>query len=106
MATGMNLTEEEMNEAAERMKNLFRAILIRNYGRTREMEVNEVLPMLSFPDSDGRTVEPTEFNYLVDLYYGARGWDLKTGWPTRKTYEKWGLREVADQLESLGKLPD
>lgn len=105
MATGMNLSESEINDSAERIKNLFRAILIRNYGRTREMEVNEVLPMLAFPDADGKTVSEEEYNYLVDNYYRLRGWDLKTGWPTRETYEKYGLKEIADDLEKLGKLP-
>jgi aldehyde:ferredoxin oxidoreductase len=106
MATGMNLSEEEITNAAERIKNLFRAILIRNYSRTREMEVNEVLPMLTYPDADGKTVSKEEYNYLVDNYYRLRGWDLKTGWPTRATYEKYGLKEIADELELLGKLPD
>jgi len=106
MATGMNMTEGEMNDAAERMKNLFRAIVIRNYGRTREMEVNEVLSMLSFPDSDGKSVNAEEYNYLVDKYYELRGWDLKTGWPTRATYERYGLKEIADELDALSKLPD
>ncbi len=106
MATGTNLTEQEINDAAERIKTLFRAILIRNYGRTRELEVNEILPMLSYPDADGKTVNAEEYNQLVDNYYTLRGWDLKTGWPTRATYEKYGLKEIADELEVLGKLPD
>ena len=106
MATGMNLSEADINDAAERIKNLFRAILIRNYGRTREMEVNEVLPMLTYPDADGKTVSEEEYNYLVDNYYKLRGWDLKTGWPTRETYEKYGLKEIADGLEVQGKLPE
>jgi aldehyde:ferredoxin oxidoreductase len=106
MATGLNLSEADINDAAERFKNLFRAILIRNYGRTREMEVREVLPMLAYPDADGKTVSEEEYNHLVDNYYRLRGWDLKTGWPVRETYEKYGLKEIADELEALGKLPD
>jgi len=105
MATGLNLSETDINNAAERIKNLFRAILIRNYGRTREIEVREVLPMLTYPDADGKTVSEEEYNYLVDNYYKIRGWDLKTGWPTRETYERYGLKEIADELEALGKLP-
>jgi aldehyde:ferredoxin oxidoreductase len=106
LATGMKMTEQDMEDAAERLKNLFRAILIRNYGRTREMEVKEVLRMLSFPDADGRSVNEEEYNCLVDNYYKLRGWDLKTGWPTRATYEKYGLKEIADALDATGKLPD
>jgi aldehyde:ferredoxin oxidoreductase len=101
----LNLNEVDIENAAERIKNLFRAILVRNYGRTRDMEVREVLPMLIYPDADGKTVNEEEYNHLVDNYYKLRGWDLKTGWPTRETYEKYGLKEIADELEVLGKLP-
>jgi aldehyde:ferredoxin oxidoreductase len=104
-ATGFKLTEEEMDAIAKRGKNLFRAILIRNYGRTREMEVNEVYPALTYPDCEGITVEWDDYNDLVDMYYDLRGWDKKTGWPTRETYEQTGLKDIADELEKLGKLP-
>jgi hypothetical protein len=30
---------------------------------------------------------------------------LKTGRPTRATWEKYGLKDVADELEAIGKLP-
>ncbi|NLM22429.1 MAG: aldehyde ferredoxin oxidoreductase [Peptococcaceae bacterium] len=105
-ATGIKMTHEEIYLAAERIKNLFRAILIRNHGRTRDLEVNEVYPILTYPDADGKTVSWEDFNYLVDMYYEQRGWDKKTGWPTRETYEKLGLKEVADELEAIGKLPE
>ena len=105
-ATGVKMSEEEMITAAERLKNLFRAILIRNYGRTREMEVNEVLPLHSYPDADGNVLDQKGFDVLVNNYYKLRGWDIKTGWPTRETYEKLGLKDVADELEAIGKLPD
>ena len=105
-ATGIKMTHEEIYLAAERIKNLFRAILIRNNGRTRDMEVNEVYPILTYPDADGRTVSWEDFNHLVDMYYEQRGWDKKTGWPTRETYERLGLEEVADELEAIGKLPE
>jgi aldehyde:ferredoxin oxidoreductase len=51
-------------------------------------------------------VNREEYNRLVDNYYKLRGWDLKTGWPTRATYERYGLKEIADELDALGKLPD
>ncbi|UWG96746.1 aldehyde ferredoxin oxidoreductase [Dehalobacter sp. DCM] len=104
-ATGIPMTEEELNKAAERSRNLFRAIIIRNYDRTRELEVNAIFPIMQFPDPWGETVTWDEWNDLVDLYYALRGWDKETGWPTRETYENYGLNDVADVLETIGKLP-
>ena len=34
----------------------------------------------------------------------ARGWDKDSGFPTRQKLEQLGLKEVVDELESLGKL--
>ena len=37
-------------------------------------------------------------------FYEFEGWDPDTGWPTRKTLEEMGLKNVADTLESAGRL--
>ncbi|MDR2089076.1 MAG: aldehyde ferredoxin oxidoreductase [Clostridiales Family XIII bacterium] len=104
-ATGIKMTEEELKRYCRRSKNLFRAILIRNHGRTREMEVNEVYPPLRYPDCEGVTVSFEDFNDLVDMYYAGRGWDRETGWPTRAAYAECDLGDVADALERIGKAP-
>ena len=104
-ATGIKMTEEELLVYAKRSKNLFRAILMRNHGRDRETEVKEVYRMLTYPDCEGVTIEWSDFNDLVDIYYDQRGWDRKTGWPTRETWDKYGLSDIADELEALGKVP-
>jgi len=95
-ATGIPMTKEKLDEAAERSHLLFRAITIRDFGRTREMEVNAIFPTMRYPDPLGQTVEWDEWNDLVDLYYSRRGWDLASGHPTRETYEKFGLRDLAN----------
>ena len=41
----------------------------------------------------------------MDLYYRTVGWDLATGWPFRSTWEKAGLKDIADEMEKLGMLP-
>ncbi|MDR0817576.1 MAG: aldehyde ferredoxin oxidoreductase, partial [Clostridiales Family XIII bacterium] len=104
-ATGIQATEEEINDAAERSKLLMRAITMRNFGRDREMEVNAVFPTLQYPDPRGESVTWEEWNDFVDLYYEARGWDRETGWPTKETWERYGLADVAEDMEKLGKLP-
>ncbi|MDR2611020.1 MAG: aldehyde ferredoxin oxidoreductase [Clostridiales Family XIII bacterium] len=104
-ATGIEVTEEEINDAAERSKLLMRAITMRNFGRDREMEVNAVFPTLQYPDPRGETVTWDDWNDFVDLYYKKRGWDIATGWPTRETWERYGLKDVADDMAAIGKLP-
>ena len=105
-ATGYPMTEPELNDAAMRSKLLFRAILIRNHGRTRKQEMEAIWRVLSIPDSWNEVADWQEWNEMVDLYYEARGWDLETGWPYRETYEKYGLADVADEMERLGLLPE
>ncbi len=104
-ATGVAMSGEELDAQAERSRLLFRAILIRNFGRDRDMEVGAIFPTMQYPDVNGQTVTWEDWNDLVDAYYERRGWDRKTGWPTRETYEKYGLKDVADELEKIGKLP-
>lgn len=105
-ATGYPMTEPELNDAAYRSKLLFRAILIRNHGRTRRQEMESIWRILSVPDSLNEVADWQSWNEMVDLYYEARGWDLETGWPYRETYEKYGLADVADEMDRLGLLPE
>lgn len=104
-ATGLNETAESLREKADRGRMIQRAIFIRNYGRCRDMEVETIYPFLTYPDPWGETVTWDEWNDTVDLFYEENGWDLATGWPFRETWEKFGLKDVADELEKLGKLP-
>lgn len=104
-ATGCHLTAEDLEEAAIRSKLLFRAILISRHGRTRRREMEAIWRTVSIPDSWNETADWRLWNEMVDLYYESRGWDLETGWPYRETYEKYGLKDVADQMQALGFLP-
>ena len=105
-ATGYDITPEELDEAAFRSKLLFRAILIRNHGRCRRQEIESIWRCMCIPDSWGEVADWRLFNEMVDLYYERRGWDLETGWPYRETYERYGLEDVADDMERLGLLPE
>lgn len=104
-ATGLDVSREDIMDVAETSRLLYRAILMRNYGRDRAMEVPEQYPMMTYPDPWGSVATWDEWNDFVDLFYEESGWDLQTGWPTRSTWEKYGLGDIADEMESLGKLP-
>jgi aldehyde:ferredoxin oxidoreductase len=104
-AIGDIWTRDMTDTLAQRSKLLFRAILMRHSGRSREQEVTAVYPSIQMPDASGLTVSFEDFNKLVDGYYRERGWDIGTGWPTRDTWIKYGLEYIADDMEREGKLP-
>jgi aldehyde:ferredoxin oxidoreductase len=105
-ATGSQLTETEFWECAERIFNLERAINIRNDGRTRDDDLR-IVPYFETPENrpgpSGKLerLDRTKFLKLVDEYYALRGWDKERGWPTRGKLETLGLKDVADELDSL-----
>jgi aldehyde:ferredoxin oxidoreductase len=57
-----------------------------------------------YRDVAGRRLDRDEFENFKTRFYAREGWDTATGWPTRSTLESLGLGEVADTLESWGKL--
>ena len=58
----------------------------------------------SFANVEDRQIDRDKFEDWKTLYYRLEGWDEKTGWPRRDTLEELGLKDVADELESKGKL--
>lgn len=104
-ATGYPMSTQELVDAGKRSKILFRAILIRNFKRTRQNEIAQIWRTVSIPDSWNEVADWKEFNEMINLVYDAWGFDRKTGWPYRETYEKYGLTDVADEMEKLGLLP-
>lgn len=100
---GENIMQEEIWKKCEMLRNLERAIYVRD-GYTREDE--------QYPDSfyrqkyqDKLTCPKDKFEDTLEQYYQFRGWDVATGWPKRAKLEELGLKDVADELQALGKLP-
>jgi len=89
---------------AERICNLRRAFNIRE-GMTRKDDVLHPRftkePMPSGP-AKGHVCH---LESMLHEYYELREWDKATGLIPRRTLEKFGLGHVADQLESMEKLP-
>jgi aldehyde:ferredoxin oxidoreductase len=97
--TGIETDQEELDKIGERLKNMQRAVLIRNHDRTRSQEMSQILPFFKRPDgSGGISIDKDEFAILVDHYYQQRGWDKQTGWPTRSKLIELDLQDVADEL--------
>ncbi len=50
-------------------------------------------------------IDRKKFEALKDRFYELRGWDVETGRPTRKKLEELDMKDIADELEKVGKLP-
>ncbi|MFC1914960.1 aldehyde ferredoxin oxidoreductase N-terminal domain-containing protein [Chloroflexota bacterium] len=124
--TGKNISYRDGMEIGRKVWNINNAIWVLQ-GRHRDMvkfadyyydtsnlrsSVLSWYPVPVFADGewtfvdmlDGRCFDRDKFEEWKTLYYQLEGWDVKTGWPTRSTLEALGLKKVADELESQGKL--
>jgi aldehyde:ferredoxin oxidoreductase len=98
--TGMPFTPEEVMQIGERLDNLAKAFNVRE-GFTR---ADDTLPerLMTEPlkagASKGQLISREDLDKMLDEYYAERGWDVKTGVPTRAKLTELGLEYVADAL--------
>jgi aldehyde:ferredoxin oxidoreductase len=57
-----------------------------------------------YTDVMGRKLDKQKFEEFKTIFYRLEGWDVESGWPTRKLLEGLGLAVVADTLEQAGRL--
>ncbi|MDH5438496.1 MAG: aldehyde ferredoxin oxidoreductase family protein [Candidatus Bathyarchaeota archaeon] len=105
-ATGWDFTMDELMKTGERIFNLCRAFNVRE-GITRKDDklpkrFTEPLPEGPYK---GEAFPEDVFERMLNHFYRLRGWNKKTGIPTRKKLEELELRHVADNLENLGIIP-
>jgi aldehyde:ferredoxin oxidoreductase len=124
--TGVDLADEdELYRYGERNFNLQRAIFLRqgwpgregdrllDYLFTEPIEKNSIFfnPEVLLPGRDGEifsragmTLDRGAFEAMKTDFYGLRGWDPATGYPTRAKLEELDLKDVADDLAGRGLL--
>jgi aldehyde:ferredoxin oxidoreductase len=91
--TGIDRSEEDLQEIGERIYTLTRLFNLRE-GFTRK---DDTLPwrFLHEPIPDGpykgSRIIPEHFTTMLDHYYEAKGWDRMTGAPAAATLERLGL---------------
>jgi len=105
-ATGWNMTMEEYMQVGERAINLTRSFNARE-GLTRRDDQLPKRLMEPLPDGlfAGKAFTQEILDTLLDNYYEFRGWDKKTGLPTRARLETIDLKHVADELDRMNRLP-
>ena len=104
-ATGVEMDEKGLMDAAARINNVERAFLVREgIGRKDDIIHGRAMeePVPDGPNK-GKRLDRAMFEKMLDEYYEVVGWDKETGVPTRATLESLGLKDIADDLERMGK---
>jgi len=116
--TGNEKDEEGLNQMGERIFNLQRAIRLREgWGkiqRDRLLDVFYDVPMQTarfnpdclVPDKNGKpvsrkgkVVEIDKFEKMMSEYYQLRGWDARSGLPTRAKFQELELADIYSDLK-------
>ena len=103
LATGFDVTAQDLMKAGERINSLVRALNVREGKGTR---VDDVLPwkIMNVPVPDegiakGAVVSQKELDTGLDDYYSSRGW-TKQGVPTAKKLAELGLDDLVKFVET------
>ena len=105
--TGLRLTPDQLWETGERIWSLRRAVMVKRENRNREADTLSHVWFEQMPNGGQvlpAPIDRREWEPLKDRYYDLLGWDNARGWPTRARLEKLGMKDVADTLQSAGKL--
>jgi aldehyde:ferredoxin oxidoreductase len=108
--TGIDWDDAGLEQASERAIQLERALLVRNFGRSRTDDESlipyfERTEQLVNPFIGERIgMDAIAFRKVMDEYYSLRGWD-SAGRPTVGTLERFGLDAEASALEQDGLIP-
>ena len=117
--TGQNMTFADSMETGHKIYTLDRAIW-NIQGRDKAMEVwpdymydtptnGSMQPMVvdgkwTYSNGKGRVFDRAKFEDFKTRFYKFEGWNPDNSYPTRATLEKMGMKNVADVLQSKGKL--
>jgi len=105
--TGIDFNESQLITFAEKALTLEKAYNVREGFAREDEQVSEFWFKEPIPNGPhkGKAIDRARFEKMKDEYYMLRGWDTETSWPTRETYERLGLKDVANSLQKQGKLP-
>jgi aldehyde:ferredoxin oxidoreductase len=94
-STGWDIDGHELIQVGERVINLQRLFNVREGFRRKD----DMLPerVLSAPEfgayENNQSCVISDYQAMLDEYYLARGWDIKTGIPSKATLNELGLAE-------------
>lgn len=101
--SGLSLSPEEVARVGERVNNLARVFNAREgFSRADDYLPRRLMeePIPAGP-SAGQRFAREDLDRLLDEYYSLRGWEIKTGLPTREKLLELGLDYAVRDLEAL-----
>jgi aldehyde:ferredoxin oxidoreductase len=113
LATGDKKNRQELDQVAERIFVLHRALTIRDMG-TKEMRTkHDFIPEWVITDKSGKAaftkgtthMDRDDVKIAMDMFYEEMGWERTSGAPTSQTYRKFGLDRVAEELKKRNLIP-
>jgi len=106
-ATGIRMTEEEIMLAGRRILTVEKCFNVREGADRKYDDLPWRIMHEPAPEGPikGMVTSPEELNKMLDRYYELHEWDKKTSWPYKETLLKLGLKDIAEQLEKMGRLP-
>jgi aldehyde:ferredoxin oxidoreductase len=113
LATEDKKNRQELDQVAERIFTLHRALTIRDMGTKEMRTMHDTIPDWVFTDKSGKApftkgtthMDRNDVKVALDMFYDELGWDKITGAPTLQTYRKLGLSMVAEELGKKNLLP-
>jgi aldehyde:ferredoxin oxidoreductase len=105
LATGIEVTAEDLRKAGERINNIARLFNLREGAGTREFDtLPPKIMTVPIPDegvAKGAVVNKEEFDLGLDDYYEVRGW-TKEGVPKAEKLKELGLEEFLNIINKTG----
>ena len=101
LATGIEMTPEELRTAGERINNLGRLFNIREGFTRKDDSLPPKVMSTPIPDntvSKGSYITQQELDFMLDDYYAHRAW-TKEGVPTLEKLKELGLEDLASIVE-------
>lgn len=102
--TGLHYTSEDLRLTGERITAIEKTLNAVHAGMGRK---EDYLPERIYETAvqggkyDGEKFDRAEYDKMLDRYYAAHGWDLKTGWPLQQTLLNLGLTKAAAMMKTI-----
>lgn len=94
---------EETKRLGERISHLRRMFNIRLGWSKKNDSLHPRFTKEPMPSGPGKG-QVVNLEPMLKEYYEVRGYDWKTGYPTRSSLEHAGIKDIADELEKMNKL--